>query len=150
MLVCDDDPDIRAVLRALLERAGLDVSEATDGREALRLVHEQHPSLVVLDVNMPLLDGWQTLERLRDFSAVPVLMLTGRDAELEKVRGLRSGADDYVTKPFGRQELLARVQALLRRAPPPGNGAGQTSTTTATCASTTPTRRCPCGASRWR
>src|SRR3954447_415585 len=109
-LVCDDDPDIRAVLRALLERAGMAVSEATDGREALRVVHEQHPALVVLDVNMPLLDGWQTLERLRDFSAVPVLMLTGRDAELEKVRGLRSGADDYVTKPFGRQELLARVQ----------------------------------------
>jgi len=118
VLVCDDDPDIRAVLRALLERAGMTVSEATDGREALRLVHEQHPALVVLDVNMPLLDGWQTLERLRDFSAVPVLMLTGRDAELEKVRGLRSGADDYVTKPFGRQELLARVEALLRRSGP--------------------------------
>ncbi|UGS34880.1 Alkaline phosphatase synthesis transcriptional regulatory protein PhoP [Capillimicrobium parvum] len=123
MLVCDDDPDIRALLRALLERAGMAVSEATDGREALRLVHQEHPALVVLDVNMPSLDGWQTLERLRDFSAVPVLMLTGRDAELEKVRGLRSGADDYVTKPFGRQELLARVQALLRRAPPPGDGA---------------------------
>jgi DNA-binding response OmpR family regulator len=66
---------------------------------------------------MPQLDGWQTLERLRDFSDVPVLLLTARDTELEKVRGLRSGADDYVTKPFGRQELLARVHVLLRRAP---------------------------------
>jgi DNA-binding response OmpR family regulator len=123
VLVCDDDPDIRAVLRALLERDGLAVSEAADGREALRLVHERHPALVLLDVNMPQLDGWQTLERLRDFSDVPVLLLTARDTELEKVRGLRSGADDYVTKPFGRQELLARVHALLRRAPQ-ADGAG--------------------------
>jgi len=122
VLVCDDDPDIRAVLRTLLERDGLAVSEAVDGREALRLVHEHHPDLVVLDVNMPQLDGWQTLERLRDFSDVPVLMLTGRDAELEKVRGLRTGADDYVTKPFGRQELLARVHVLLRRRPPADPG----------------------------
>ncbi|HEX7060149.1 MAG TPA: response regulator transcription factor [Solirubrobacterales bacterium] len=116
VLVCDDDPDIRAVLRVLLERDGLAVSEAVDGREALRLVHERHPALVVLDVSMPQLDGWQTLERLRDFSDVPVLMLTRRDTELEKVRGLRAGADDYVTKPFGPPELVARLEAVLRRA----------------------------------
>ena len=73
------------------------------------------PSLVILDVTMPELDGYQTLERIRDLSDVPVLMLTARAQELEKVRGLSAGADDYVAKPFGRQELLARVQALLRR-----------------------------------
>ena len=72
--------------------------------------------IVVLDVAMPVLDGWQTLERVRDVTDVPVMMLTARDGELEKVRGLKAGADDYVTKPFGRQELVARVEALLRRA----------------------------------
>src|SRR5712691_1482209 len=72
--------------------------------------------VVVLDVSMPDLDGWQTLERIRDLSDVPVIMLTARGAELERVRGLQAGADDYVVKPFGRQELVARVQALLRRA----------------------------------
>ena len=73
------------------------------------------PALVLLDVSMPELDGYQTLERIRDLSEVPVIMLTARAQELEKVRGLSAGADDYVAKPFGRQELLARVQALLRR-----------------------------------
>ncbi len=115
VLVADDDSDIRELVRELLRRAGLDVVEASNGREAVRGVHTHHPSLVILDVAMPELDGWQALERIRDFSDVPVLMLTAHDSELEKVRGLRAGADDYVTKPFGRQELLARVQALLRR-----------------------------------
>jgi DNA-binding response OmpR family regulator len=116
VLVTDDDPAIRELVIELLTRDGLDVIEASNGREALRLVHTRHPALVLLDVSMPELDGWQTLERIRDFSDVPVLMLTAHAGELEKVRGLRAGADDYVTKPFGRQELLARVQALLRRA----------------------------------
>ncbi len=115
VLVADDDPDIRELVRELLRRDGLDVVEAVNGREAVRGVHTHHPSLVILDVAMPELDGWQALERIRDFSDVPVLMLTAHGSELEKVRGLRAGADDYVTKPFGRQELLARVQALLRR-----------------------------------
>jgi len=115
VLVVDDDPDVRGLVRELLERAGLQVREAADGRAALRAVYDARPALVVLDVAMPEMDGWQTLERLRDVSDVPVLMLTARSTELEKVRGLRAGADDYVTKPFGRQELLARVQALLRR-----------------------------------
>jgi DNA-binding response OmpR family regulator len=115
VLVADDDSDIRELVRELLRRDGLDVVEAANGREAVRGVHTHNPSLVILDVAMPELDGWQALERIRDFSEVPVLMLTAHDSELEKVRGLRAGADDYVTKPFGRQELLARVQALLRR-----------------------------------
>src|ERR671934_3039411 len=116
ILVVDDDADIRGLLRELLERASYDVVEASNGRDGLRTLYGSSPDLVLLDVSMPELDGWQTLERIRDLSAVPVVMLTARAAELEKVRGLKGGADDYVTKPFGRQELLARVEALLRRA----------------------------------
>jgi len=116
VLVIDDDEDIRALVAELLGRAGMTVEEAADGRAGLRALHRSPPDVVVLDVSMPDLDGWQTLERIRDLSEVPVLMLTARGAELERVRGLQAGADDYVVKPFGRQELLARVQALLRRA----------------------------------
>ena len=116
VLVIDDDEDIRALVAELLARAGMTVEEAADGRAGLRALHRSPPDLAVLDVSMPDLDGWQTLERIRDLSEVPVLMLTARGAELERVRGLQAGADDYVVKPFGRQELLARVQALLRRA----------------------------------
>ncbi len=115
ILVVDDEADVRGLLRELLERAGASVREARDGREALRLLYDVRPELVVLDVSMPDLDGWGTLERIRDMTGVPVLMLTAHDGELEKVRGLKGGADDYVTKPFGRQELLARCDALLRR-----------------------------------
>src|SRR5437016_1747880 len=115
LLVVDDDEDLRALLRELLGRAGYDVDDAADGRTALRRLYERPPSLVILDVTMPDMDGYQTLERIRDLSDVPVIMLTARTQELEKVRGLSAGADDYVAKPFGRQELLARVQALLRR-----------------------------------
>ena len=115
VLCVDDDEDIRLLLRELLERAGYTVDEASDGRTALRLLFANTPALVILDVAMPDMDGYQTLERIRDLSDVPVLMLTARSQELEKVRGLSAGADDYVAKPFGRQELLARVQALLRR-----------------------------------
>jgi DNA-binding response OmpR family regulator len=116
VLVVDDDPDIRGLLRELLDRRGFDVTEARDGQEALRAFFADRPDLVVLDVSMPVLDGWKTLERIRELSDVPVVMLTARTTELEKTRGLRGGADDYVTKPFGRQELLARVDAVLRRA----------------------------------
>jgi DNA-binding response OmpR family regulator len=115
LLVVDDDDDIRLLLKELLGRAGYDVDEAPDGKSALRRLYERPPSLVILDVTMPEMDGYQTLERIRDLSDVPVIMLTARTQELEKVRGLTAGADDYVAKPFGRQELLARVQALLRR-----------------------------------
>jgi DNA-binding response OmpR family regulator len=116
VLVVDDDPDIRGLLRELLDRRGFDVTEARDGQEALRAFFAERPDLVVLDVAMPVLDGWKTLERIRELSDVPVVMLTARTTELEKTRGLRAGADDYVTKPFGRQELLARIDAVLRRA----------------------------------
>jgi DNA-binding response OmpR family regulator len=115
ILVIDDDDDTRGLVAELLGRAGHAVEQASNGRAGLRALHEAPPDLVVLDVTMPELDGWQTLERIRDLSDVPVLMLTGHGAELERVRGLQAGADDYLVKPFGRQELVARVQALLRR-----------------------------------
>ena len=122
ILVVDDDDDIRGLLRTLLERAEHEVSDASDGREGLRELFAGSPDLVILDVAMPGLDGWATLERIREVSDVPVLMLTARDAELERVRGLKGGADDYVVKPFGRQELVARVDVLLRR---PRSGSAQ-------------------------
>ena len=122
VLVVDDDADIRLLVRTLLERTGVAVNEAANGRDGMREFHASRPDLVILDVSMPELDGWQMLERIRDMSDVPVLMLTARGDELERVRGLQSGADDYVVKPFGRQELVARVQALLRRA---ARGTGQ-------------------------
>jgi DNA-binding response OmpR family regulator len=115
VLVVDDDDDIRELVCRLLERAGHSVRSATDGREGLRALHSFRPDLVVLDATMPGLDGWATLERIRELTDVPVLMLSARGTEMDKVRGLEAGADDYVTKPFGRQELLARVEALLRR-----------------------------------
>jgi DNA-binding response OmpR family regulator len=115
ILVVDDEDDIRGLVRALLERAGHQVSEAPNGRAGLRELYTAPPDLVILDVTMPDLDGWATLERIREVTDVPVLMLTARDTEVERVRGLTGGADDYVVKPFGRQELVARVEALLRR-----------------------------------
>jgi DNA-binding response OmpR family regulator len=115
ILVVDDDTDIRGLVLELLPRAGHDVVEAPDGNDGLKRFYAEKPDLVILDVQMPGLDGWGVLERIRELSEVPVIMLTARAEELDKVRGLRAGADDYVTKPFGRQELLARVEAHLRR-----------------------------------
>jgi DNA-binding response OmpR family regulator len=117
VLVVDDDDDIRLLLEELLRGAGYTVDTAEDGRAALRVFHENPCDLVILDLSMPELDGFETLERLRDLSDVPVILLTARSGEIDKVRGFRAGADDYVVKPFGRQELLARIEALLRRAP---------------------------------
>ena len=115
VLVAEDDSDVRELVCTILRRAGHATSEARDGQEALRALYDVRPDLVILDVAMPELDGFEALQRIRDLSDVPVLMLTARDTEMDKVRGLRGGADDYVTKPFGRAELLARVDALLRR-----------------------------------
>ena len=117
VLVVDDDDDIRLLLEELLRGAGYSVETAEDGRAALRAFHERPSDLVVLDLSMPELDGFETLERVRDLSDVPVILLTARDSEIDKVRGFRAGADDYLVKPFGRQELLARIEALLRRVP---------------------------------
>ncbi len=115
VLNIEDDEDIARVVRTLLERAGYRVVSIGDGREGLRRFHDERPDLVILDVGLPTLDGWTIIERLRDLSSAPILVLTARDSESDKVRGLRSGADDYLTKPFGNAELVARVEALLRR-----------------------------------
>jgi DNA-binding response OmpR family regulator len=115
ILIVDDEADVRGLVREILQRAGYEVREAGDGQEGLRTFYAERPDLVVLDVSMPVLDGWETLARIRELSEVPVIMLTASGEELQRVRGLAGGADDYVTKPFGRQELLARVEALLRR-----------------------------------
>lgn len=119
VLVVDDDADIRLLLEELLRGGGYAVETAQDGRAALRAFHENPCELVILDLSMPELDGFETLERIRDLSDVPVILLTARSGEIDKVRGFRAGADDYVVKPFGRQELLMRIEALLRRAPEP-------------------------------
>lgn len=115
VLIVEDDDDVRLMVRAAIERAGMEVVEARDGREGLRRFYETEPGVVVLDIRMPELDGWQVLERIRELSDTPILVLSANDGELDKVRGLREGADDYLTKPFGRQELIARIEALLRR-----------------------------------
>jgi DNA-binding response OmpR family regulator len=115
LLVVEDDQDIGAALRLLFTGAGYEVVSAADGRSGLREAYSARPDLVVLDVGLPAMDGWAVLERLRDISDVPVLVLTGHGKEADKVRGLRGGADDYLTKPFANAELLARVEALLRR-----------------------------------
>jgi len=115
ILVIEDDHDIRGLVVALAERAGMRTREAANGRAGVRVFFEERPDLVVLDIGLPELDGWEVLERIRDLSEVPVLMLTAEGEQVQKVRGLDGGADDYVTKPFGREELVARIQALLRR-----------------------------------
>ncbi len=119
VLTIEDDPDIRLLLRTMLGREGYSVSEAQTGREGLRAFHETRPDVVILDLGLPDLDGWQVLERIRDMSDAPVLVLTARSSEADKVRGLNAGADDYLTKPFSHVELLARLQAIRRRRPVP-------------------------------
>ena len=118
VLVVDDEVQIRRFLRAGLELDGFSVQDAETGADALRWATLKPPDLVILDLGLPDMDGSEVLERLRAWSSVPLIVLSVRSNEAEKVRLLESGADDYVVKPFGRQELIARVQALLRRAGP--------------------------------
>jgi DNA-binding response OmpR family regulator len=115
VLIIEDDPDIGQLLSSMLGREGYAVHVTTTGRDGLRGFHEVRPQLVILDLGLPDLDGWQVLERIRDMSDAPVLVLTARSSERDKVRGLNAGADDYLTKPFSRIELLARLQAIRRR-----------------------------------
>jgi DNA-binding response OmpR family regulator len=123
ILAVEDEPDIVLALRMVFERAGYQFISSTDGRTGLRMVHEEKPDLVLLDIGLPGMDGWTVLERIRDLADLPVLMISAHGQESDKVRGLRAGADDYVTKPFTNNELLARAEALLRRAKLPGEQA---------------------------
>jgi DNA-binding response OmpR family regulator len=116
ILVVDDEHLYRHLLQVNLEKEGYDVITANDGEEALDLTSNRHPDLVILDIMMPKLDGLSTCERIRQFSNVPIIILTARGEEQDRVKGLNLGADDYVVKPFSATELIARVRAVLRRA----------------------------------
>ncbi|HEX2083559.1 MAG TPA: response regulator transcription factor [Xanthomonadaceae bacterium] len=115
ILIVDDDVELVGLLRFALETAGYEVVAAFDGEQAMAMAVEAAPDLAVLDVNLPRADGFQVLERLRQHSGIPVMMLTVRADEADEVRGLDLGADDYLRKPFSPRALLARVRALLRR-----------------------------------
>lgn len=125
ILVVDDEVRIRRFVRMNLDLEGYDVSEAGDGLAALVKVREELPDLVLLDVMMPNMDGFETLERIRQISSVPVIMLTVKGGEEDKIRGLDLGADDYVTKPFSPRELSSRIRAVLRRIETPKTQAGE-------------------------
>ena len=128
ILIVDDEPGLRELVRINLEHEGFGVLQAENGAESLTMVREEQPDLVIMDVMMPEMDGWEACKKLREFSQVPVLMLTARVQSQDIVTGLDSGADDYLLKPFNMDELMARVRALLRRVPSPnrpvaaGNG----------------------------
>ena len=115
VLIADDDPQIRDVLRLALEREGFVVDTASDGAIALERIAKQAPDLLVLDIGMPKMDGFETIKALRADTALPVLFLSARDDEIDKVLGLELGGDDYVTKPFSPRELIARIRAILKR-----------------------------------
>jgi two-component system KDP operon response regulator KdpE len=115
VLVADDDPRLLKLIQRNLELANYRVLTVSDGASVLKQAESEEPDLYVLDVLMPGIDGTEVCRRLREFSIAPVLMLTAKDAEDDKVAGLDAGADDYLTKPFGAQELIARVRALVRR-----------------------------------
>ncbi|MCC6314080.1 MAG: response regulator transcription factor, partial [Thermomicrobiales bacterium] len=115
ILVVDDEPAIVRLVRAELQAAGYAVVVAATGEEALARIEEDRPDLVVLDLMLPGMDGFETLRRIRAGDRIPVLMLTARTGDADKLRGLRNGADDYVTKPFNPEELSARVATVLRR-----------------------------------
>jgi two-component system, OmpR family, response regulator MprA len=121
VLVIEDDAEIADVLRRFLRQEGHEVRTATDGEQALPAAAEFVPDLVILDLGLPGLDGVEVCRRLRTDGDVPILILTARTETEDRVEGLDSGADDYLVKPFDRQELLARIRALLRRRPPRGS-----------------------------
>ena len=118
ILVVDDDERILNFLRSKLKASGYDVLTATNGTEALDQAQAQEPDLMVLDLIMPKMDGFETLKQLRSFSAVPVIILTAKDADADKIKGFTLGADDYLPKPFNPDELVARIEAVTRRLGP--------------------------------
>ena len=115
ILIVEDEAGLRQGLEINLRHENYDTATAADGEEAIRLYHSEQPDLVLLDLMLPKKSGFEVLDHIRKVSKVPVILLTARGQETDKVRGLRSGADDYVTKPFGVQELFARIDAVMRR-----------------------------------
>lgn len=122
VLVIDDEERIVGIVRAYLEKEGFRVLTASDGREGLALARREKPDLIILDLMLPAMSGWDVCRELRRESATPVIMLTARDDDTDKIVGLELGADDYVTKPFNPKELVARVRAVLRRTRPAPEG----------------------------
>ncbi|MFZ5809019.1 MAG: response regulator transcription factor [Chloroflexota bacterium] len=120
ILVVDDEPRYLRLMEANLITEGFEVIKATNGQEAVDKVAKEQPDLVLLDIMMPVLDGFAATERIREFSSVPIIVVTARGEESARVRGLDLGADDYIVKPFSATELLARVRAVLRRVKSPG------------------------------
>jgi DNA-binding response OmpR family regulator len=115
ILLIEDEDDIVRLLEFRFKQEGYEVLSAANGVEGLRVLQQEHPHLVMLDVMMPRMNGWETCKRIREYSDVPIIMLTALGHEMDKVRGLELGADDYVTKPFSLAEVIARVRAALRR-----------------------------------
>ncbi|MBI2864044.1 MAG: response regulator, partial [Chloroflexi bacterium] len=115
ILVVDDEPKIVEIVRLYLEKDGYRVVTAGDGEKALDMNRREKPDLIILDLNLPEVDGLEVCKTVRRGSNVPIIMLTARDEDVDKLIGLELGADDYITKPFGAEELLARVEAVLRR-----------------------------------
>ncbi len=122
ILVVEDEPSVGEVLQLYLRRAGFAVTLFQDGQKAVEQLEAQLPALVILDLMLPGVDGWEITRRLRDRSSVPIIMLTARGQEIDRIAGLELGADDYVVKPFSPQELVSRVRAVLRRVQPPASG----------------------------
>jgi DNA-binding response OmpR family regulator len=118
VLIVEDDRNTAALIKTYLEKEGFQTVVVFDGEEALKMVKTSNPGFVILDIMLPKMDGWEVCRKLRSFSDVPVLMLTAREEEIDRVLGLSLGADDYVVKPFSPRELLERVKAILRRARP--------------------------------
>ena len=118
ILIVEDDQNTSALVATYLEREGFSTVAAYDGEEALRQARLREPGFVILDVMLPKIDGWEVCRQLRKFSEVPILMLTAREEEIDRVMGLSIGADDYVVKPFSPRELVERVKAILRRVQP--------------------------------
>ncbi len=116
ILLVDDDPQLVRLVRVNLESVGYRVLVAMDAHSALELVAMETPDMIILDIMMPKIDGYELCQQIREFSATPIIMLTAKVEDTDKVRGLKLGADDYLTKPFNVQELLARIEAVLRRA----------------------------------
>ncbi len=124
LLIIDDDQTLVNALKLYLAKVGYQVLVASNGLEGLQVLYNERPDLVLLDIMMPKLDGWEVCKRIREMSDVPIIMLTARDQEADRVMGLKMGADDYVAKPFSLKELEARLEAVLRRTrlPPPVRG----------------------------
>ena len=115
VLVVDDEQNIVNIISFNLKKEGYEVLNAFDGEEALKIIFEEDPDLILLDIMMPIMDGYEVCKKVREKLNTPIIMLTARAEEVDKVLGLELGADDYVTKPFGTRELMARVKANLRR-----------------------------------